>query len=71
MIPFCEFCPCGDCKSGRADLRHARTSDGRWICNVCWRYEVCIKAKGARAGGPCDDLSCDHRPKLAGEWISL
>lgn len=42
---FCDFCKCGDCQNGREDLSHAQTEDGRWICDVCWRYEVCIDAK--------------------------
>lgn len=71
---FCDFCPCEGCREGTAWLRHALTEDGRWICDVCYEYEVCIsafRAQGVRRG-PCgdrgDDLPCTHRPILVGEW---
>jgi len=70
---FCDFCTCDDCREGRSWLWHAQTEDGRWICDVCYHYEVCLDAKGRRKGteknlGPCDNLNCEHRPKLVTEW---
>lgn len=97
-MPFCDFCSCEDCRSGvirhldadgklvrevRGKLTHAPTVDGRWICDVCWRYTVCVSAKrietgNARAGGPCEELvdgryvpiQCSHRPILAGSFTT-
>lgn len=66
---FCDFCDCADCKNGRQDLRHAKTADGRWICDVCYTYDVCVDAwrkQGVRLG-PCEH-PCNHKPKLIGGW---
>jgi hypothetical protein len=61
-------------------MKHAQTSDGRWICDVCWRYDVCVDGKrkelglkfGEKSHGgcvPCEDsegrpIPCKHRPRL-------
>jgi len=71
---FCDFCPCESCKFGDKHLSHAQTDDGKWICDVCWRYEICMETKMALLGkhdGPCDNLDCEHRPKLITEWKKL
>jgi hypothetical protein len=73
MKPFCNFCKCRDCVNGTDYLRHARVKGNKWICDVCWRYDVCVaaKRKEGKPGGdrnPCDDMNCKHRPKLIGEW---
>lgn len=74
---FCDYCNCPDCLEGCAHgMTHARTVDGKWICDVCWRYDVCVNAKrklNPSQFGPCEDewghaVECEHRPKLAGEW---
>lgn len=70
-MAFCDFCPCSDCVSGRRHLAHAETSDGRWICDVCFTYDRCVDGQRQAGGpvtGPCDDEECDHRPKLVGGW---
>jgi hypothetical protein len=63
---YCDFCDCDDCKNGwpSAVTSHAPTVDGRWICGVCYRYEVCLDADSH----PCKPGPCEHRPELAGEW---
>ena len=65
-MAYCDFCTCGDCRDGASWLQHAPTADGRWICDVCWRYDVCVNAKrhehgvawgekSPRGCGPCED----------------
>lgn len=71
---FCDFCKCDSCKFGESHLSNAQTEDDRWICDVCWLYEVCMEAKIAKFGkhdGPCDDRNCEHRPKLKTEWTKF
>ena len=97
-MAFCDFCSCEDCKTGivhhvdlsdkivrrvSSKLSHAPTADGRWICDLCWRYTVCSDAKraeGLRNGsGPCEELvngkivpiQCSHRPVLVGPFTLL
>lgn len=75
---FCDFCECETCKDGESWLSHAQTIDGRWICEVCYDYEVCLDAtaviingKKRSPNGPCDK-PCEHRPKLTtGKWLKL
>ena len=73
LSKYCDYCDCEDCVYGAEYLTHAQTVSGRWICSTCYSYEVCIdaKASGNRRGtdGPCDDLNCKHRPKLATEFM--
>ena len=73
-IKFCDFCPCEQCKTGNTGYKsfkvtHAQTEDGRWICDVCYTYEVCLDAQ--RAEGvvtePCKNKDCKHRPKIT-DW---
>lgn len=73
---FCDFCDCADCQTGEGDwktlgIEHAPTADGRWICAICYAYDVCTRAQ--RAAGeprdPCKAKECAHRPKLAGPWV--
>lgn len=72
-IPFCDFCDCPDCLEGNRHISHAPTACGRWICSTCWRYDVCVTAKG-HCGPPCEDQdgsaipNCPHRPRLVGDW---
>lgn len=70
MTRFCSYCRCEDCATGHENLTHAKTVNGDWICDVCWRYEVCVDA----CGSPCEDeklrpVDCEHRPKLVSEWV--
>lgn len=69
MTTFCDFCECSDCKKGAAHLSHAKTTPGRWICDVCYTYDECVR-RGSKKG-PCDDKNCVHRPKLEGKWEKL
>lgn len=72
-IPFCDFCDCDGCLRGEHGISHAPTADGRWICDVCWRYDVCVTAKG-HIGPPCENAdgspipNCGHRPRIVGDW---
>jgi hypothetical protein len=59
---FCDYCKCYGCKFGEVHLSHAKTEDGRWICDTCYQYHQC-------PNGPCDG-ECDHRPKLVSAWES-
>lgn len=65
-MAFCDFCDCDDCKNGTKYLTHAQTSDGKWICDVCYQYDVCVdqKRKNNDYSGPCENLDCAHRPKV-------
>ena len=79
-MAFCDFCQCENCQHGTEDgkpchwLSHAPTADGRWICDVCWQYDVCDEHNGKPYYGPCEDehgkpiADCPHRPKLVGPW---
>jgi hypothetical protein len=74
-MAFCDYCPCKDCvngQHGKYKLSHAQTLDGKWICDICYSYEVCLDGKKANnelVDGPCEDKNCKHRPKLATTWI--
>jgi hypothetical protein len=59
---FCDYCNCDDCKYGADLISHAQTSDGDWICDVCYHYDVC-------PGHPCDNKDCEHRPDLVSGWM--
>lgn len=68
---FCDFCECSACVNGESYLSHSRTIDGKFICDVCYSYDVCVNEKRKlvpRAYGPCKEKNCEHRPKLVGEW---
>lgn len=71
-MAFCDFCACESCQTGEGipHLSHAKTSDGRWICDVCYAYDECVRAQRAKgeARNPCKDRGCEHRPKIVGEW---
>ena len=71
---FCNYCPCQDCKTGEslAEILHAQTERGDWICDVCYEYEVCQDFPERKGKGPCLDearKTCAHRPKLVTGWI--
>jgi hypothetical protein len=76
-MAYCDFCECSDCKNGAKWLTHAKTLDGKWICDICWRYDVCVteKRKSGLYEGPCEDLNrkpivnCSHRPKLSTKFF--
>jgi hypothetical protein len=70
-MAFCDFCTCHGCVSGALSWFHAQTEDGRWICDVCYEYTMCIRAKHKEGihDGPCDDYQCGHRPKLVTGWV--
>lgn len=73
-MSFCDFCTCENCKTGiitnTIKLSHAQCNDGRWICDVCYSYDLCTAAGPNRNNdGPCKSKDCIHRPKLIGEWI--
>jgi hypothetical protein len=72
MSNFCDFCKCDGCKNGEWYLSHAETEDHRWICDVCFSYELCLDARGEDLSidAPCKDKGCIHRPKIISEWIN-
>ncbi len=65
---FCDYCKCDTCKNGEFYLSHAKTPGNKWICDVCYSYDVCRQGPNANKGGPCDNDDCEHRPKLLTEW---
>ena len=68
---FCDFCKCLGCQQGLDPYNwYAQADDGRWICDVCYDYEVCQEFPDRKGKGPCDiGVLCRHRPKLVSEWI--
>lgn len=62
---FCNYCECYRCKFGEEDLYHAKTSNGDWICEVCYQFALCTTGN---LNGPCEDWDCIHRPKIIGKW---
>lgn len=65
MDYFCDFCGCVDCQFGAEGLTHAKTNDGKQICDVCYYHDAC---PDARCKTSCKDLNCSHRPKLVSEF---
>lgn len=65
---FCDFCPCSDCKNGASYVSHAKTSTGRWICDVCFLYDICASVTKGKQSAPCEDKNCVHRPKIVSKW---
>ena len=67
---FCDFCDCDDCKYGNGivSTNHAQTSDGRWICDICYTYDMCTSGPNRNPKGPCDNKNCEHRPKIISSW---
>jgi len=72
---FCDFCTCESCTEGTKGLFHALCVDGRYICDVCYTYDLCTSdtpgGPPRNPSGPCDNKDCIHRPKLIGEWIEF
>lgn len=70
-MSFCDFCPCEDCQTGHSLISTAPTAEGKNICDVCWLYDECVRAKRASGedGGPCEGKSCSHRPTIVGDWV--
>lgn len=71
---FCNFCDCAMCKYGSEGNVHAQTVQGTWICDTCFRYDVCTSPlkPGYSKNGPCEDINCRHRPRLrTGEWLEF
>lgn len=66
---FCDYCYCVDCKYGTEYISHCLTANGTWICDVCYNYDVCTNVYKNKFLGPCEDMNCEHRPKLIGNWI--
>lgn len=79
-MSFCDFCNCEQCRNGgmfssTLPLHHAQCNDDRWICEVCYLYDVCTSGPNRSKHGPCEtkdgelDIECQHRPKLVSKWI--
>jgi len=51
-------------------MRRRPTADGRWICDVCYAYEVCQEDPKRKGKGPCDEEFCEHRPKIVSKWTT-
>jgi len=59
------------CQTGNSGMQllHAQCEDGRWICDTCYTYELCVDAGSDPCEGLCGQNKCEHRPKLVtGEW---
>ena len=69
-MAFCDYCLCEDCRTGSSivELYHAKTSDGTWICDICYKYDECMRGPNASSNGPCEILECEHRPKIISKW---
>ena len=72
-MSFCDYCDCNACQNGWMALEHAQTFGGKWICSVCYDYEMCLSAPDRKGKGPCYDetgviAECIHRPQLISEW---
>lgn len=70
-MKFCDFCDCKECEFGygpKKKIYHARTIDGRWICELCYNYDLCTADGPNRSSNPCTNRDCIHRPRLASEW---
>lgn len=70
---FCDYCDCENCKEGWPSyikVKHAFTDEDKWICDVCYCYEMCKRKHDVSVpyNGPCDDKNCVHRPKIVSEW---
>lgn len=66
MNKFCDFC---SCKDHSTSSYHAKTSDNKLICDICFEYDVCTSGPNRNSNSPCDDMDCIHRPKLISDWI--
>lgn len=66
-MAFCEYCPCDDCRKGLKGMYHAQTADGRFVCEICFTYDLCENNEG-KIIEPCKDSQCEHRPVLVGGW---
>jgi len=71
MMAFCDYCDCEDCQNGTEYISHAQTVDGKWICDVCYLYDLCTADGPKRGALPCENKDCVHRPKLVSEWTKL
>ena len=69
MNNFCDYCSCDDCKYGSYFISHAKTLDGKQICDVCYTYDLCTSGPNRNSNGPCKEKNCIHRPKLISDWI--
>lgn len=71
-MAFCDFCTCENCQTGvngYFDLFHAQTTDGRWICDICFAYDQCTSGANRNPKGPCKNNECEHRPRLITKFI--
>lgn len=68
---FCDYCPCENCVTGESifTMHHAQTTNGKWICDVCFSYDLCTSGPNRNPNGPCDDKKCKHRPRLISGWL--
>lgn len=62
---FCDYCKCEHHEEFGS--YHAPTVDGKWICDVCFDYDVCTSGPN-RNSSPCDEVDCGHRPILKSEF---
>lgn len=68
---YCDYCNCPCCKYGWEEavtIRHAPTLGGKYICDVCYEYDLCTSGPNRNPDGPCKDYNCEHRPRLIGEF---
>jgi hypothetical protein len=67
-MKYCDYCDCEDCIKGKIGLSRAQTIDGKWICDLCYYYGVCVRGENSPPA-PCAGL-CDHRPKIITKWMA-
>lgn len=66
---FCDYCTCNSCQYGDKYIHHAQTDSGKWICDVCYTYDLCTAdGPNRNKNGPCDNNDCIHRPKITSKW---
>lgn len=70
-MSFCDFCDCNECQFGydaKKKIHHAKTSDGKLICEICYEYDLCTANVPNRRSNPCINKNCTHRPIIVSEW---
>lgn len=69
---FCNYCDCADDEGNqRTDLSHAQTSNGKWICDICYYYDECLRSPDNLLGHPCKENPCKHQPKIITKWATF
>ena len=70
-MSFCDYCQCSNCQNGVSDLYHALTENDKWICEICYCFDLCTSGPTKNPNGPCEEKDCRHRPKLKSDWEKM